>query len=220
MDARLRLISTMISPCSKVADVGTDHGKLICELIKSEKCRYGTATDIKPKPLENAKCEIARQGLSDRIETRLTDGLCGVERQDAVVIAGMGGNLIAEIIERWEFAKADGVTFYLQPMTKAEKLREWLYINGYCILRECCCTAGGRPYSVIEAVYINRFIDYKPVDLYLGKIDSSHGGDARRYCEHLRNRLKKTLLGMQRGERQEQQFYNSLLQQIEGRLNE
>lgn len=198
MDQRLTLIAEMVKPCNTIADIGTDHGFLVCALVAQGKARRGIAADINPLPLEKARREIARQGLCGSIETVLTDGLQGItlEADDGVVIAGMGGELIARILEDWWQCVAQRHDYYLQPMTKPEKLREYLYENGFHIMEEHCCIAAGRPYSVLHVRSGGEPRHPTPVERYLGQIDPQESEAAKGYCHKLLERLHKRLRGI------------------------
>ena len=77
--------------------------------------------------------QLTNSGLNNRIEARLSNGLEKIsgDEADDVVIAGMGGELISQIIENWEFSKDRSKHFILQPMTKSEELMRWLFANGF-----------------------------------------------------------------------------------------
>lgn len=222
MDERLTLISSMVKPCQTAADIGADHGYLICSLVEQGGCVRGIAADINPKPLEKARRLIAARGLQDHVSCLCTDGLHGIDEQDAVIIAGMGGELIAEIIEGWEHRKNKLTRFYLQPMTKAERLRGWLYTNGYHIEAERCCVANLRPYSVIEAVYSGQSQVYAAADLYLGAIDHRAGEGEQLYCRRVRAGLKQRLEGLLKssGKEQELEYVRLLLTETDRRISE
>ena len=104
LDARLGTIAAMVPRCRAVADIGCDHGLLVAALLEGGRCDYGIAADINPMPLEKARQELTRRGLLAQSECRLTNGLCGIAPVgvDVVVIAGMGGELIADILSRWD----------------------------------------------------------------------------------------------------------------------
>ena len=200
LDNRLATLAAMVEPCALVADIGTDHGYLICHMVKNGICRHGIATDINQQPLDKARAEILRQGLADRIETRLTDGLTGIGPEvEAVAIAGMGGELIAQILAAWPHHNQPGKRYYLQPMTKAEKLRQYLYEAGFAIREERCCLAAGKAYTVLAAVYTGQKIDYTPVDLWLGGIHPGQSPEAGEYCKRLAGRLETQAQGMAAG---------------------
>ena len=184
LDQRLSTIFSMVPPCQGAADVGTDHGYLICALVASGRARWGVATDIHPQPLEKARQEAARQGLSDRIRLVLADGLAGVDPRglEAVVAAGMGGETIAHILESWPHSRDPAITWILQPMTKGERLRDWLWGNGFPVVREACCTQGRKTYAVLEARYTGERRALPEWERRLGKVDPARDEASRRYA--------------------------------------
>lgn len=201
LDNRLATVAAMVQPCALVADIGTDHGFLVCELVKNGICTHGIAADINAQPLARARAEIARQSLAGQIETTLTDGLAGITPAvEAVVIAGMGGELIAQILESWPHSRQPGRRYYLQPMTKAERLRAWLWQQGFDIMEERCCTAAGKAYTVLAVVYVGQKIDYTPVDLWLGRIRPAASAHCMDYCKRLAKRLETQARGMAAGQ--------------------
>ncbi|MBP1577113.1 MAG: SAM-dependent methyltransferase, partial [Oscillospiraceae bacterium] len=78
LDMRLKTIAEMVRKGVRIADIGCDHGYLICALTRDGMINGGIACDINEMPLENARWEIERQGLQDKIECRLGDGLSPV----------------------------------------------------------------------------------------------------------------------------------------------
>lgn len=198
MDGRLRLIKDMVQPCNTAADIGTDHGYLICALVAEGRAKRGIAADINPLPLQKAAQEIETQGLSQKISTVLTNGLDGITLVggDAVIIAGMGGELMARILEDWPLHKNAAIDYYLQPMTKPERLRKYLYGSGFNILTERCCIAAGRPYSVMHVRYDGLVRSLTPIKLYLGWIDPMAGEAEAAYCHKLCNKLSAMIYGM------------------------
>ena len=150
----------------RAVDVGTDHGHLAVYLVEQGICKSCIACDINEKPLAAARSSIRAAGLEDRIEAVLSDGLDSIDPEGVtdVVIAGMGGELIAEIIQRAEWLKENRVNLVLQPMTKWDHLRRELYENGFDVRRELACTEGKFVYSVMQAVYTGEKPGY-PCDL-------------------------------------------------------
>ena len=88
-------------------------------MIKENMCKKALACDVAPMPLKSAEEHINREGLSDRIGTVLSDGLDNVPPEGItdVVMAGMGGELIARLLEKCPWVK-NSVNLVLQPMTK------------------------------------------------------------------------------------------------------
>lgn len=198
LDPRLSLLYEMTPPCRLAADIGTDHGYLICALVEDGRALRGLAADLNPLPLEKARQEAGRRGLTDRIDFLQTDGLTGVPREglDTVLIAGMGGETILHIIESWPYHRDPGITWLLQPMTKAERLRRWLWENGFSISRERCCTAAGRVYSILEVRYTGQVISHEEWEYFLGAVDPGEGPDDLLYAQRKAEELEKIAGGL------------------------
>lgn len=116
-----------------VADIGTDHAYLPIELCRRGICRRAVACDINEGPISAARANIRAAGLSDRIDTLCTDGLHGVEpyAPDDILIFGMGGELIVRILCEAPWVRNDRIGLILQPMSRAEILRRYLWENGF-----------------------------------------------------------------------------------------
>lgn len=133
---RLALAAEFTTDGKIIADIGTDHGSLPIFLVGSGKCPSAVAADLRKGPLESAKSNIEAAGLSDKIVTRLSDGLCGIgpDEFDEAVMAGMGGILICGILENCPYR--NDKAFVLQPMSDPDTVRSWLYANGFDITKE------------------------------------------------------------------------------------
>lgn len=154
LSERLSIIAGKIQAGKSVCDVGTDHGYLPAYLYLSGKYKKVTATDIRQKPLENAKSNCKRFNANG-VDLVLCDGLSGVKREDAdtVIIAGMGGEVISKIITDCTFLPDRDINLILQPMTAIHKLRRFLNENGYLITEETPVKEKGKIYSIICAKY-------------------------------------------------------------------
>jgi len=155
LDKRLQTVADLVRPGVVVADIGTDHGHLVCHLVSTRKCPRAFACDIAPGPLARARHNIMRQGLGARIMTMQCDGLAALPADAVgdVVIAGMGGDLIARILLEWEGCKEKEKRFILQPMTKPEHLRRTLYRSGFVIMDEVAVVCCGFVYVVMVVRY-------------------------------------------------------------------
>lgn len=151
-----------------MVDCGCDHGFVSIYAAKRKIAESVTASDINRGPLRNAEKEIAAARLTGRIKTVLTNGLDGISPHDCVVIAGMGGETIMDIISRAEWTRRD-CTLVLQPMTKTELLREWLYNEGFAITKEKFVEEGGHLYSVIVAEFCGK-VDFEPFEKYMSRV--------------------------------------------------
>ncbi len=169
---RLYTIQALIPKGVRVADIGTDHGHLPISLIKSGIASHVIASDIKEKPLNNARQNIEKTA-TENIELRLGDGLSTLrpDEVDFIVIAGMGGEVIASLIEAAEWIKSDHYTLLLQPMTSADALRRYLSQNLFEIKSETAVLDGGKLYTVIKAVFSGKVEPQNETFYRIGKLD-------------------------------------------------
>ncbi len=141
--------------CDVIMDVGTDHGYIAIELIKRNLADKVIASDINKDPLNKAKLNVSLEGLSNKIELRLGGGLTPVKENEVngILIAGMGGNLIRDILEN-DIKKVKNMDYLvLQPAQNPEVLREYLYISDYEIIDEDVCFDEGKYYEVFKVKY-------------------------------------------------------------------
>ncbi len=150
---RLQKIADYVPKNSIVADIGTDHGYIPKYLMDNEISKLVIATDISEGSLNKTRSYVEDENLSDTIQTRLGNGLEPIKpyEVDTVVIAGMGGVLITEILDK-ERSKAETyLNFILQPMVGAKELREYLLNNGFRIKDENLVKEDGKYYEIILA---------------------------------------------------------------------
>lgn len=164
---RLKTAADMCRRGGIVCDVGTDHALLACYLAENG-AREVIASDIKDGPLLAARRTIEQTGARN-VRTVKSNGLERIDYADDVVIAGMGGELIAEIIGGCRFLSED-TRFILQPMTKAELLRRWLYENGFEICEERSAFDGGRAYVIMLVRFTGVRQQISEVFAYCGKV--------------------------------------------------
>lgn len=154
---RLLKIASLVDRDKKIADIGTDHGYIPVYLLNEGVINYAILADINKGPLENAKKEVTRNKLTEKVDLRLGSGIEVLKKGEVeeVIIAGMGGSLINEILMANENVAHTTEKFILQPMQNPEDLREYLYKNGYEILDECLVREDYRIYEIIVCKYKN-----------------------------------------------------------------
>ena len=170
LSPRLRCVATLVRQNAVLADVGTDHAYLPLFLLSVGKIDRAICSDINEGPLASARENASVDGLTEKITFLLTNGLSGVMPYcpTDIAICGMGGELIAEIIESATDAHRCGVRFLLQPMSKQEHLRATLYRLGFAITEEKYVTEGDKAYLVLACEYTGNVIDYDDVMCLLG----------------------------------------------------
>lgn len=197
LDARLAAVMDLVKPGSVAADIGTDHGYLICALAKAGIIERGFACDVNLKPLERAKKTIRENCLSGSIETVLTDGLTGLPHWliDTIIIAGMGGDLIAEILLAHTWASNSRFHFILQPMTKPGKLRKAIFENGFTISSERAVISANKVYTVMSVKYTDSSTETDDISLHTGMLLDNDDFPSRLYLEQTVRRLEKKAVG-------------------------
>ena len=155
LSSRLLAAASMVRGGGVLADIGTDHAYLPVFLLQNNIVPNVIASDIGSGPLNNARKTVAAYGLSDRIELRLSDGLNAYSPDEVteIVICGMGGNLIEEILTAAPWIRNDRMHLVLQPMTHTEDVRRYLCSHGFRIERETVTEDTGRYYLSISALW-------------------------------------------------------------------
>lgn len=183
---RLQAIADMVDNGAVIVDVGTDHGYIPVYLVENGICERAIACDINQGPLNSCIFLVRQLGLSKKISCVLSNGLDSVKDSfDTIIIAGMGGELIADILSR-----ARDINFkklIINPMTHSELVRKWMFDNGFEIKKDIIVPDGKHHYSVISASYTGNTTEKTDVDYYLGSIEDFSD---KEYFEHLLVYLK------------------------------
>ena len=172
LDPRLQRIAAQVRPGAVFADIGCDHGLLSIELVR-QGAQKGYACDIKPGPLQAAQKNIERAGFTDRLQTRLTD----------IIIAGMGGEVIAGILERATFLQNPDLRLILQPQSRENVLRDFLAENGFAVQSEEAVLSGKFVYVVMTAQYTGQRRTLTEMERFCGLLPQNCTPEA---CEKMR----------------------------------
>ena len=172
LSIRLKAIASMVDECTSVVDVGTDHGYVPIYLVKNNVIKIAIASDINKGPVEKAKKNIHSNNLHHQVTCRLGSGLSTVNKGEVqvAIIAGMGGNLIRDILETDLDVVKQLKYMILQPVQNAEILREYLYNTGYDILDEEICYEDDKFYEIIKAKYNNKSVILDSIYYEISKI--------------------------------------------------
>ena len=146
--------ASMVTPGSRVADIGCDHAHTGIWLIQNGIASKVIAMDVRKGPLEKAHENLKLYGLEGTIETRLSDGLEKLNEgeADTVIIAGMGGTLTVEILKKGLEKIAAARELILQPQSDIGMVRRFLRENGFSITQEKMCKEDGKFYNSMRAV--------------------------------------------------------------------
>lgn len=155
LGSRLMACAEFVRQDAVMADIGTDHAYLPIWLLKSGRVPYAYASDVREKPLESAHRNAKKYQVEDMLHIVLANGLAAIpdETVTDIVIAGMGGLMIIDILNAAAFVKNIRIRLILQPMKDDPQLRLWLLENGFNIEEEKPVYDAGRVYTVIRAVF-------------------------------------------------------------------
>ncbi len=170
--------ASLIREGATLVDVGTDHAYLPIYLCLEGKISGGAVSDINRGPIERARENIRKYGLEQRLWAKQTDGLLGMQEAHPtdVSVLGMGGELIARIIDDAPFVKDSGINLCLQPMTHPEILRAYLCKQGFEITDERL-VRDDKIYQLILAHYTGNSYELSEEELLLGSINIKRGGE-------------------------------------------
>ena len=212
LDSRLQKVAELVSGRGTAVDVGTDHAYLAAELINTGKCAHVIASDVREGPLESAHNTVEKYGISDKVELILSDGLENVPLEGVtdVVIAGMGGETIADIISGCDRDAFENIRWVLQPMSKPEHLRKMLYEYMFHITEEYAVEDADKLYVVMVAEYDSDFRHLTEFDALYGFFDDDDEL-GRKYREREAERLARVSDSLKNAGRTEESTHYAAL---------
>ena len=160
----------------RLIDVGSDHGHLSLYALIHDNFEEAILTDIHEAPAKRSEQTLRMYGYADKTKVYCTDGLDGVELQkgDIIVMAGLGGNNMVDIMTRVleredkEFLKT--ITWVLQPQKSSDRLRVFLFENGFNIVDENASEDRGLYYLIIKTAYTGIPSKYTLKQKYYGPV--------------------------------------------------
>ncbi|MBE7011861.1 MAG: SAM-dependent methyltransferase [Ruminococcaceae bacterium] len=197
---RLQKIYDIVPPCKTICDIGTDHAYIPVCLTLSGKCDFAIASDIVKGPVERARATVSAYDAEDKVSVRLGGGLETVSENEAetIIIAGMGGLLIAQILGNSKNVAKSAKTLILQPMTAVSELREYLNQNGFTIEKEFIVREEEKLYTIM-LVLVGEDTPYTKAELYMGKkIEKDENFDS--YRKNRIYKLEKQINGLSMSE--------------------
>ena len=153
-----------------LGDIGTDHAYLPIKAYERGTVCAAIATDINKGPLKVAAENIKKAGLEHRIDIRHGNGLETIKQKetDCIVIAGMGGMQIWDIIKKGLIIAKEAKQLLLSPQHNIETLRRNLHSEGFDITNEAIVQEG-KFYTIIETKYTGILTKYTDKEYFLGK---------------------------------------------------
>ncbi len=198
LNPRLAKIAELLPTCQSLADIGTDHAYIPIYALQKGKAKTAIASDINRGPVERARANARFYGLEEQISLRLGAGLETVKPDEAetIVIAGMGGILIADILENSPEVTHSAKTLILQPMTAVPELRQYLCANSFVIEKEVLAAEEDKIYNIL-CVKIGGKTEYTPKELILGRnLDKTSPELFARHFVQIEKKLKIKLEGL------------------------
>lgn len=154
LSKRLQTVASMVTPGRRLLDIGCDHAYLPIRLVKEGKAPGAVVTDISAGAIERAVAHIKAAGLEDRITARLADGLEGYQdgECDTMIISGMGGPLIIDILETGEYLLDGFKEIILSPQSEIALVRRWLASHRLRLTDEKMICDQNKYYVILKAV--------------------------------------------------------------------
>lgn len=164
---RLETVAKYIPEGYKLADIGSDHAYLPCYAVLSGKISYAVAGEVVEGPFQLAQKHVQEEGLSEQISVRMGDGLEVIKKGevDCITIAGMGGALIARILEDGKDKLTLVKRLILQPNISAISIRLWLIENGWQLIHEEILEEDGKIYEILVSEQGEPLIPYDQKDM-------------------------------------------------------
>lgn len=219
---RLLCCADLTPSGARVADIGADHGYLGIYLLQSGRASFVHASELRLPPLHRAMRNALRYGVAGKMRFSQADGLAAIDpaEADAIVCAGMGGDLIAQILGDCAWLKDPRYLLILQPQSSGSGLRRWLAENGFGIRRETLAEDGGFLYNVFTARYGNP-VFLTPGQQYAPPLLLESGSPLLpQYLARIEAALARTVAGLQRAidpaATEKRNYYEAALKEIRG----
>lgn len=161
---RLQVVASFVPAGSKLLDVGSDHAYLPIFLLEKGLISSAIAGEVVKGPFESALKNVSEFALAEKIDVRLANGLAAFDPSDqvnAISICGMGGRLIAEILEAGKEKLTTVDRLILQPNNREDDLRRWLQTNHFQIVAESIMSENDKYYEIIVAEPGQQVMDAK-----------------------------------------------------------
>ena len=212
---RLLACCAFVNPGDRVADVGCDHGYLSLYLLQNGIARSAIASDVNEAPLQSARDNAAKFGMTDKISFHLSNGVQSIPRDfDTLVCAGMGADTIMSILDAAPWLKGEKYRLILQCQSKRPELRKYLYQQGYAIRRETLAQDGKFIYPIMEVVYAPE-ASLSGADYYITPALLESGSPLLpAFLDRVIGGLQTTVNGLSRAGGEKYEEYNTILNQL------
>ena len=204
LSLRMKTVADMVRPGGRVCDIGCDHAFVSIYLVANGISDRGIASDVRTGPCAIARDNIDRWGMNDKIDLRLGDGLGTIipGEVDTIIIAGMGGILITDILEAGADVVDSATQLVLQPQSELEHVRRYVYEHGWSIAEEKMLVDAGKYYVVLNVDVGSRDNSHTPEmdEIYLKYgyyLIQSHSPVLRAYLEDRKRMVSSVVAGLE-----------------------
>lgn len=144
-------MASFVPPCKALADIGTDHAYIPIYLVKEGTAKYAVASDVAKGPAEIALSNVKKHNLCNKIDVVIGNGLDMIIYAEVIVLSGMGGKTICEILQADLPVARRARLLVIQPMTELYKVRKFLHEKCFTICDEAIAKEGNKLYNIIAA---------------------------------------------------------------------
>ena len=171
LSKRLETVAQMVPENLPCADIGADHGYLVKFLIDNNKIPFAYASDNKKGPFMRLASNLESYINKGLVEVSLQDGLNNLpNKYRTIVICGMGGDLIREILSSNLETVKEKDYLLLAPHGKEKELRLFLSTNGFEIIDEEVVYEG-HYYEIILFKNVKKIVKYDEIQLNFGPVN-------------------------------------------------
>lgn len=196
---RLKMVASCAKKYDFLVDVGTDHAYIPIYLLKNGIIKKAVACDISKGSVEKAKKNISLYGYAEQIETRCGDGLTVIQEDefpDEIIIAGMGGMLIIDILKKSKHIADSAKRLILQPQRDIDKVRRYIHSVNLKITYENMIFEAGKFYNVIVCEK-GLEDNYTDKEYLFGKILINEKNPfLKKHIEHELNKMNNVLINI------------------------
>ena len=199
LSPRLKIIADSIQGYETAADIGSDHAYIPIYLAKNNRVKSAIATDVNSGPVEISKKRIKSYGVEAKVSVRQGDGLQIIKPGEAevIVVAGMGGILIRDILDRDAKVAKSAKLLILQPMRDSDIIRKWLFEHDFDIIDEELVKDQDKIYEVIWAIPVSKAREVKGIMLVGDKIIEKKHPLAAEYINKKTSELEKVITALE-----------------------
>lgn len=170
LSKRLNTVASLLPESCTFADIGSDHAYLPCYALLNGLAEKAVAGEISEGPYQSALSQVKKLKLDSKISVRKGNGLEILKSGEVqcITIAGMGGSLIAQILENGIDKLTGSERLILQPNIHSHHVRTWLFKKHYEIIHETILEEDGKIYEVIAAEKGDRDRPYQSIRFEAG----------------------------------------------------